>query len=303
LLPTQPLLERFLEWASLRPDIRAAALVGSAARMDHPADEWSDLDVVFVATDPQEYLSCPYEVRGPDLVRGPDWVQAVGNPWIVTVERAPSGEIVERRILFEGGQDVDFIVLPAGQVAARLRETPLGEIVARGMRILLDKDGELSCLSLPATRPSQEETGPGLPFPPPESAFLETVHDFWYHAVWTAKKLRRGELWVGKSCCDVYMKRLLLRMIAWHARATQSEALNTWYNGRYLEQWAAPRVVEGLGACFAHYDRDDVWRATIATMDLFRWIARETADRLALPYPADADGHATEWVVRCRPEM
>jgi aminoglycoside 6-adenylyltransferase len=280
LLGKQPLLERFLEWASSRPDIRAAALVGSGAQADYPADEWSDLDIVFTTTGPRSYLSSS------------DWVQAVGNPWIVTVERAPSGEIVERRVLFEGGQDVDFIVLLAGQVAACLRETPLGEIVVRGMRILLDKDGELSGLKLPAS-------GKEPHFAPPSSAFLETVNDFWYHAVWTAKKLRRGELWVGKSCCDVYMKGLLLHMIAWHARATQGEALNTWYNGRYLEQWAAPRVVEGLCACYAHYDRDDVWRALIATMDLFRWIAQETAEWLNLPYPADADRHAADWVIQC----
>jgi aminoglycoside 6-adenylyltransferase len=297
------LLERLCEWASSRADIRAAALVGSAARADHAADQWSDLDVVLTATDPRAYLSCPDSVRGPEFVWGPDgtragardWVQAVGRPWIVTVERAPSGEIVERRVLFEGGQDVDFIVLPAGQVATRLRETPLGEIVARGMRVLLDKDGELSGLT-------QEAAGQEPRYPPPASAFLERANDFWFHAVWTAKKLRRGELWVGKSCCDVYMKGLLLRMIAWHARATQGEALNTWYNGRYLEQWAVPRVVEELGACYAHYDDDDVWRALIATMDLFRWIAQETAERLNLAYPVDADRHATEWVMRCRSE-
>jgi hypothetical protein len=33
--------------------IRAVGLVGSRARLDHPADEWSDLDLVLVATDPQ----------------------------------------------------------------------------------------------------------------------------------------------------------------------------------------------------------------------------------------------------------
>ena len=292
--PARPTLERFLDWASSRPDVRAAALVGSAARADHPADEWSDLDIVFVATDPQVYLSpqagTPAE----------DWVHAVGDPRIVTVERAPSGEIVERRVLYDGGQDVDFLVLPAGQVAACTRETPLGEIAARGMRVLLDTDGELSGLELAPSGPTPSALGSEPPYPPPDAAFVETARDFWYHAVWTAKKLRRGELWLAKSCCDVYMKGLLLRVIAWHARARCGEALNTWYNGRYLEQWAAPRVVEGLRACFAHYDHDDVWRALLATMDLFRWVALETSEHLDLPYPVDADGYATEWVRRCR---
>jgi len=56
--------------------------------------------------------------------------------------------------------------------------------------------------------------------PPAPAEFLNAVNDFWYHAVWTAKKLRRGELWIAMSCLDSYMKRRLLQMIEWHARAT-----------------------------------------------------------------------------------
>lgn len=33
------------------------------------------------------------------------------------------------------------------------------------------------------------------PAAPPAAAFEALVHDFLYHAVWLAKKLRRGELW------------------------------------------------------------------------------------------------------------
>jgi aminoglycoside 6-adenylyltransferase len=51
------LLQRILEWANSQADIRAVILVGSAARTDHPADEWSDLDLVVIAADPQIYLS------------------------------------------------------------------------------------------------------------------------------------------------------------------------------------------------------------------------------------------------------
>ena len=36
------LLKKFTAWAQSRDDIRAVILVGSGARSDHPADQWSD---------------------------------------------------------------------------------------------------------------------------------------------------------------------------------------------------------------------------------------------------------------------
>jgi hypothetical protein len=32
---------------------------------------------------------------------------------------------------------------------------------------------------------------------PAQSEFLDLVNDLWYHAVWTAKELRRGEMWTA----------------------------------------------------------------------------------------------------------
>jgi hypothetical protein len=51
-----------------------------------------------------------------------------------------------------------------------------------------------------------------------------------------------------------------------------------------------------LGWIFAHYDAEDVWRALLATMGLFRWRAVETAERLGYPYLKLGDERATEFV-------
>jgi aminoglycoside 6-adenylyltransferase len=95
------------------------------------------------------------------------------------------------------------------------------------------------------------------------------------------------------------MKTLLLRMAEWHAWAAHGLEYDTWSDGRFLEEWADPRVVEGLRPTFARYDAGDARRALLATMDLFRWLATETAERLGYPYPAEADAHVTGWVSRC----
>jgi hypothetical protein len=50
------LLERFVAFAEAEEDISAGIVIGSRARSDHPADEWSDLDIVVLARHPGHYV-------------------------------------------------------------------------------------------------------------------------------------------------------------------------------------------------------------------------------------------------------
>lgn len=280
-LTYEVVLDRFLTWAHSQQDIRAVVVVGSRARTDHPADDHSDLDLVVVTTDSNRYLSQT------------DWLKPLGTSWLTFLEKQAVGEGLERRVLFEGALDVDFIPLPNEAVRRMALEGWPPEIAAvlrRGFKLVLDKD-DLSRLigGVPSTTASSAP-------PPTQDEFLALCHDFLYHAVWAAKKLRRGELWVAKSCADGYMKQKLLRMIEWHARSKRGWDHNTWHGGRYLEEWADPRALDGLRGAFAHYDEADVQRALLATMDLFRWVTRETAMRLGCAYPEDADERVTAWV-------
>jgi predicted nucleotidyltransferase len=51
----EEILTRFVEWAEGEESIRGAVVVGSRARDD--ADEWADLDILVVTTDPERVLS------------------------------------------------------------------------------------------------------------------------------------------------------------------------------------------------------------------------------------------------------
>ena len=68
-------LQRIIEWSTLNPDIKALALIGSGARIDHPADEWSDIDLILVTTKPDFYL------------KSSGWLNTIGELWIDTVEK------------------------------------------------------------------------------------------------------------------------------------------------------------------------------------------------------------------------
>ena len=275
------LIERIATWARSQEDIRTVLILGSRARtVDHPADEWSDLDLTLFVTDPERFLSTS------------GWVEEIGNPWLTFLESTADGKGMERRVLFEGGLDVDFALFPVASIR-KMVETGIppdaADTLRHGMEVLMDKDGLMQQLKVPLS-------GSQPPRPPTRSEFLELVSDFWYHAVWTAKKLRRGELWTAKFCSDSYMKRQLLRMVEWHARATNDVDCEIWYGGRFLEQWANRRVVEDLRKAFSYYDADDLWRGLFETMKLFRRLAIETAERLDFAYPTLADEHVAEFV-------
>ena len=272
-------IERYVQWAQTDPGTHAAIIIGSRARIDHPADEWSDLDVIVVTSDPQRYLATT------------DWLENVGNPWLTFIEPTLGGGM-ERRVMFEGGLDVDFALTPVEwcqQAVITGLPPDVADMIRRGVRVIVDKDGW-------AARLLQMPTDVPLVSPPTQAEFLEVVNDFWYHTIWTAKHLRRGELWWAKSCCDDYLKLRLRRMMEWHTRATKGQSYDTWMRGRFLEEWVDPHARQELGGIFAHYDAEDVWRALLATMNLFRWMAVETAGRLGYPYLKLGDERATEFV-------
>ncbi len=221
----EQLIGRFVQWAQTEDNVRAAIVIGSRARVDHPADEWSDLDVLIFAEDPEPYWATT------------GWLHNVGNPWLTFVEPTPDGNGFERRVLFEGGLDVDFAPDPVAGLRHMLDHgfpPDVADMVHRGVRFLVDKEGFAERL---------QGVKVDLPTycPPTESEFLNLVHDFWYHTVWTGKHLRRGELWWAKSCCDSYLKHLLRQMLEWHARASRGEGVDTWMRGRWHPcRWSSP---------------------------------------------------------------
>src|SRR3712207_4474218 len=80
-LSMDSLIDGFVAWAERQAPVRAAAVVGSRARTDRPADEWSDLDLVVVVTDPQPYLTTT------------DWLAQIAVPHLTFLEPTAIGNL------------------------------------------------------------------------------------------------------------------------------------------------------------------------------------------------------------------
>lgn len=247
-------LDEVAAWARERDDVRAVVLVGSRARTEEPADEHSDVDLVLFVDAPERYL------------RDPAWLRRFGEPLLTFVEPTGVGGFEERRVLFADGLEVDFVVLPAAAASS----LP-AEVLRRGFRVLHDEIG----LDL-TTR--DEAT----PAPPTQAQVDQLSHDAWYHLLWAAKKLRRGELLLAKQVCDGYLTERLVQLARWRAHGR-----DTWNGLRFFERWAGDDVLAALPSTFARYDAADIARALRATAELLARLEDDVTRRFGLAGPVD----------------
>jgi aminoglycoside 6-adenylyltransferase len=277
----QQIESAFIAWAQSNDDIRAAFVVGSQARTDHPADEWSDLDIIMFAHDPERYQQAT------------DWIEAFAPVWVALAGHTAAND-PERLVLFEGGVQVDFVFHSDAEllkIPQMLASGALPDTIVRGTRVLLDKDGALACLPPPARPPAQS--------PPDRATFREALDAFWFSAVYCAKQLRRGELWMFQNGSSGMLQRLL-QMTEWHARTVQGWTYDTWHGGKFVAEWARSDVYDDLRRVFSRLDAVDGWQALDVRLALFGRLAREVAAPLGIVYPVDLEVQIAQCVKRLR---
>lgn len=298
------LTDRIVGWSRARRDVRALAVVGSRAGAGMATDAWSDLDLLLVC-------------RRPGRLASGAWLSEIEEPWLTYPIPSPSGGERARGAVFRDGRatiDFAFLGIPALRAgsallrlfsrypeASRRLPPPLAEglgILARmlrqGTNVLLDKDGGLTRL---AARPGR---WPIRRHPAP-AEFLSAVHSLLGAALWTGKKLRRGDLWRCAVVADRDLKASVLQMVEWHAILCGPDG-DTAYLGRDLHAWADPRIVTELPRLFSRYESRELHESLVATLDLYVWIAREVGARLGVSYPEEAHRRVREALEGLRPE-
>lgn len=266
-------LERIAAWARATPGVQAALVIGSRARTETPADAHSDSDVVLVCDEPSRWLSQDA------------WLAEFGTPVLTFAEETAVGGQLERRVLYDDGGDVDFSIIHPEAAAALAASAEGAAVLRRGRRSLYDADGRFQSIPL-------EPLAAG--WPPPAASVADAAHDFWYHVLWAARKLVRGELWVALHCLHGHLAPLLRRAVEWDAAA--GGAQDVWFRGRFLERWARPEIVARLRGTMADYDPLQARAALLACADLFADLTRPIATAVGAAYPEAGEQRVRELV-------
>lgn len=270
------LIAKLMDFAKECDEIIAVIMIGSQSRKEAPADDYSDLDIIAVVNTPSYFLT------------DDTWIACMGDFGISFVEDTITGD-KERRILFRNGLDVDFVFITYSTARTALKSSEGKMILQKGYRVLIDKADLTNCLPVVSI--------PTYLFPTSDE-FNNHINDFWYHTVWTVKKLLRGEIWAAKFCVDSYMKYKLLWMMELQSRAKNGLDYDTWFNGRFVDTWASAEALGGLKSTFAHYNYNDIKLALFRTIDLYHEIALDAAKRINYVYPIDVENCAKECIER-----
>jgi len=266
------IIRNFIKFSKTCVEFRSAAIIGSRARKETPADEFSDLDITILSNDPEKHI---YSTN---------WLDEIGEVNITFVENLPFGNDKERRVMFSDALDVDFAIVQASQAKVMFSSPEIINVFRKGFKILFDKDDLFSHLNLSCRGDEQTKKQQ-----PSESDVQNTIQDFWYHCIWSLKKIQRGEIWTAKMCVDCYMKSLMLRMIEWDHQLDQKEPKDIWHNGRFFEDYVDQDIQEELKGCFSHYEKADIILALQNSMNLFSHLSKEVTKTLSIQYPQKAE--------------
>lgn len=254
------MLDKIEEWGKKEEAVRALILVGSRA-VGESVDRFSDYDLSVFCNADESYTESE------------TWLSQFGNVWVCVKEKicCKGKTFPARLVIFEGGIKVDFSFLSLAVLNEIAQSSPLPDNYNLGYRLLLDKDNRAKGMLPPQLHLK--------PIKPSEQDVHDLIKEFWFEVYHVGVYLKRGDLWSVKfrawaAHC------FLLRMIEW-----QSAAENGWHCatppiGKRMFSWVQREIWEELHGSFAHFDAEDSWKALFNTMELFRRITSETAQRL-----------------------
>lgn len=254
---------RLAAWAAGQPTIRAILSIGSRAR--GMPDQWSDLDVLIFATEPQPYVD------------DPTWLNELGDVWLAYREDTGAGD-PEWYALFASGFKLDAVLLRVEEPSRNLDEILQAyahwHAIQRGVDVLFDQLGTRR--KIPPV-PFTSENQPSL------SEFTNTVNGALLASATVAKFVARGDYWRAQHWFAADLRPHLLTLMRWQALGK-----DTWYGGRFMEQWADPRTLAALPQVFPALERKSLQKSLLDMLDLFKLLGEETAAKFGYVYPAEA---------------
>lgn len=270
--PLEKILNKIIKWAKLEDSVRGLIVEGSIAQ--DQGDNLSDIDISIFAKD-----------IGP-FVKDDSWLSKIANVWVYSADKYYFGDVLipTRLVVYEDGIKVDYSLWNIDIVD----DLSKAEYFDTGYKILLDKDNLLENFEKPSLKPKLSKK-------PTEEEFIHTVNEFWFEAYHVAKYLKREDLWLAKSR-DWSIKEMLLKMMEWHTLAKNNWKTDVKWLGKHIKNWLEPEIYNRLNNIFGHFDSEDSWKSLITTIDLFRYLSKETSKLLSFTYPDDVDKNLTGFI-------
>lgn len=277
-------LMEIVDWAASSEAIRAVLLTSSLVNPYAPVDPFSDLDIEFVVSDIQHFLS------------DDTWVENFGKKiaMIVENEDAFEGRHAMRMVFYEDYTKVDFKIYSVEKFLEDVAADELQEDWDVGYVVLLDKDG----LTKNMKPPTYEAV---MIHKPTEQEFATLFNDFWWDMTYVAKCLWRGDLFYAKFMSEDNMRtQYFTTIIEWHIGLEHDWKVSTNKKGRLFKKYLPPVLWKKIEATFSGSDIEDNWRALFAYADIGSELGIEMAKKLGYPYPIELEQNIRTYLEHVR---
>lgn len=274
-----PIISRITSWSGVQDPIRAVLLTSSRASTVAHTDALSDFDVVLVVTDPQL------------LIQDLSWQETIGEVMVrLPVENERIGPVHLRMVIHTDGTKVDYCIMHHQALEAHRVAGTLPDNLDVGYRVLLDKDSLTEGLAAPTYSTH-------IPAKPTQAEFDAVVEEFFWETHYVAKNLWRDELWQAKYSLEMVMKLGMLRkMLEWWLETQHDWKFQPGPFGKGLKAHLPAKYWHKLEQTFVGTAIDSNWQAMFTTIELFREVALEVAERLGLVYPYMLDRQMSDYL-------
>ena len=263
------ILKQIQAWASGNAHIRTVVWTGSRVAPAGAVDLLSDYDIELGVSDRSLFL------------HNDQWLFTFGE--IAAQVREDTADYSMRLVLYTDYVRIDFKVYEVGYLKQYTTAPPLPVHWEAGYQILVDKDGILKGLALPAYTAFRIEK-------PTESAYMAVVNDFWWDTTYVAKSLWRKELFYAKYMLDSVIRFAYLQpMIEWSIGLQHGWSVTTNKNGRFFKRYLDAPAWCRLEKTYAGSSLEENWKALFAMVPLFRDLAVAIATALEYTYPYATD--------------
>lgn len=268
----QYIFNKITDFAEHDDRIGAMIIFGSRARKNHPSDCYSDYDIIFLIKEISSFTD------------DDEWLKNIADVNISFVEpTAVNG--IERRVFFDNALDIDFLFYNIEDAEKMTSSSIIQSWYSKGYKIIVDKINYDKMID-------KNNTFVEHGYENLEQKFLNIVQTFWFHTIWSTKKILRGEIWSAKQCIDSYLKTLLREVLEFHLKISNGNSFEVWHDGRFFDEYAPKEILDKLNHSYGAYNASSLVTALNNTIDLFSNEARKTANLLKCEYPEKAEKYA-----------
>lgn len=264
-------IDELRTWAHRERNIQCVLILGSQVRKEFGGDEWSDLDVLLFADDPDVFIQTD------------TWVACFGEIVCVTFEETILDWIHLRwyvkRVLFADNRAIDFSIMPYNRIDDVLSIN--AEIHAQGNQVIYDAHPNMVTSKIETTLATFKEVPTRIPT---EDDVHQTIHDLLFQLIWACKKIKRNELWVAVRCINHHFSNRLLQLIESYTASIAKTSQSIKYDGRFLERRINQDIIEKLPQCFAKYDAYDAIQTIHHLIDITYYLSKDICENNNYPF-------------------